>query len=166
MLSINKTFSTKLMNEGNEGKPIKTSPSHRTHSLALTIIMWILRAHIRQHMRKHNWLTIVPSAPIRNLIDNAKLHLLAHLCFDRTKSYHGRQHGYATIIWPFDVLHLTNWQLALNYQEVYTFLPRKKLNHETTKKKSQTKGRQKADSGRVRFRRRTGNNHHIYTFTQ
>ena len=33
----------------------------------------------------------------------------------------------------FAVLHLINWQMALNNQEVYTFFNTKELKHETTK---------------------------------
>ena len=42
----------------------------------------------------------------------------------------------------FAVLHLINWQLALNNQEVYTFFTTKELKHETTKK-NRKKGKQK-----------------------
>ena len=47
----------------------------------------------------------------------------------------------------FAVLHLINWQLALNNQEVYTFFTTKELKHETTKKNSK---KRKAKKGRFR----------------
>jgi len=46
----------------------------------------------------------------------------------------------------FAVLHLINWQLALNNQEVYTFFTTKELKHETTKKNSKKRKAKKVNS--------------------